>query len=160
MLVSTEEQLGKLSEMFFSEEDVVRTAVMTALAELGSNPHYLDESLSASPCHAVLRLGALESETARTTLEELGLEADGEVMMELLQMCKRDPPLGPALQELVAKAVSAVLTELEDVDQTSEALDTLMQYFREDSGSRVPVAKCMDLMFGANLVDEDIYLQQ
>ncbi|CAK0824374.1 unnamed protein product [Prorocentrum cordatum] len=63
-VVSTEDlQLARLAEMFFSDEEVVRQAVVVALADTQKNSLVEEGSLDPVAVHAVLRLGALDEKS-------------------------------------------------------------------------------------------------
>ncbi|CAE8597071.1 unnamed protein product [Polarella glacialis] len=153
-LVATDDQLARLADMFFSDEELVRGAVIAALAELPKNAQIEDGSLDANAARAVLRLGALDpksAETAKATLEALELDADEVLLMELIDFASKKAGLDKPVQELVAKAISEVLSEMEEPDMSLTALDLLTQLFREESGSRITVARCLERIYAANL---------
>lgn len=157
-LVATEDQLQCLADMFFAEEELVRGAVIAALAESKNNTLIADGTLDPSPMRAVLRLGTLESgteEAAKTTLEELELEADEVLLMELIEFASTKPNLCEAVQLLIAKSVAEVLGELADPKMSMTALDLLTQRFREDANSRIAVARCLERVMAAGLEGEE-----
>eukprot|EP00931_Biecheleriopsis_adriatica_P116933 TRINITY_DN9250_c0_g1_i1.p1 TRINITY_DN9250_c0_g1~~TRINITY_DN9250_c0_g1_i1.p1 ORF type:complete len:2761 (+),score=816.01 TRINITY_DN9250_c0_g1_i1:930-8285(+) len=157
-LVSNDEQLARLADMFFSDEDMMRNTVIAALAELPSNEHVADGTVDPTAARAVLRLGALDPKTeevAKKTIEDLELDADELLLMELIEFAREKASLDKDVQELIAKAVAEVLTELADTERTTEALDLLTQIFREESGARTTVARCLEKIYHANLEDEE-----
>eukprot|EP00930_Biecheleria_cincta_P034269 TRINITY_DN23698_c0_g1_i1.p1 TRINITY_DN23698_c0_g1~~TRINITY_DN23698_c0_g1_i1.p1 ORF type:complete len:2738 (+),score=614.06 TRINITY_DN23698_c0_g1_i1:451-8214(+) len=157
-LVSTDDQLARLADMFFSDEELVREAVINALAELHKNPHVADGSVDACAARAVLRLGALDEKSeaaAQQALEDLELESDEVLLMELIDFASKKASLDKSIQMLIAKAVANVLTELADPDMTTSALDLLTQLFREEAGSRTVVARCLEKVYAANLEGEE-----
>eukprot|EP00927_Polykrikos_kofoidii_P038654 TRINITY_DN33056_c0_g1_i1.p1 TRINITY_DN33056_c0_g1~~TRINITY_DN33056_c0_g1_i1.p1 ORF type:complete len:2747 (+),score=558.46 TRINITY_DN33056_c0_g1_i1:885-8243(+) len=158
--ISTEEQLEQLANMFFNEESMVRGAVIAALHEVQHNELVMDGSLDASSVRAVLRLGALDAATkdiSNGALEALGFDVDEGLCMELIDYAQHKvPSLDVTLQELVAKAVAAVLEELDDDSTTHAAMDRLMQLFREDAPSRLSVARCLSCVFASCLSSEEV----
>lgn len=158
-LIATEDQLARLAQMFFAENEVVRSAVVAAVAAVQHNANVEEGTLSTAPAHAVLLLGALEpaSETvASEALELLELFPDEKVLMELVDYAANKPPLDSAIQELVAKALAQALQEMEDSGLTSQALDKLSQVFREDGEARMAVARCFEKVYGGGcLVEEE-----
>jgi len=157
-LITTEDQLTRLADMFFADDDVVRSAVIAALAEIQKNECILDGSLDPSAARTVLRLGILEPSTetiAQEALEALDLEADEVLVMELIDFAQKKSNVNSHVQGLIAKAVAQALDELrEDPAMADTALDLLTQLFREDAASRVTVAKCLECMFASNLDGE------
>lgn len=157
-LISSEALLSRLAELYFAEDDVVRSVVVTAVAEVQHNPFMLDGAFEPNAANAVLRMGTLEScnePLASEALEALGLEPNQEVVMELVNCAARKPPLGDSLRDLVAKAVAQVLTDVQDPEMSQLALDTLMQIFREDADARLAVARCLEKVHAGCLQDED-----
>lgn len=161
-LVSTESQLARLADMFFAEDEIVRSAVVAALAEIRHNEYIIDGRLDAHAARAVLRLGALDTacaEVAKETLEELGLEADEALLMELIEYASQKTNLSKEVQTLVAKAIAEVLTEMADATMSLSALDLLTQRFREDAASRLTVARCLERVFASSLEGEDVVIK-
>lgn len=161
-IISTPDQLTKLSNLFFCEDENVRSTVIAALAEVKENIYYLEDKLDPLAARPVLRLGALDgdrSEVAKEALEALDFEADKELLMEIIDFSNRKPVPDPEIQKLIAKAVAEVLEELDDPEQSSSALDALTQAFREGSGSRITVARCLESVFATNLDGEEQVLK-
>ena len=140
----------------------MRSTVIAALAEVKENIYYLEDKLDPLAARPVLRLGALDgdrSEVAKEALEALDFEADKELLMEIIDFSNRKPVPDPEIQKLIAKAVAEVLEELDDPEQSSSALDALTQAFREGSGSRITVARCLESVFATNLDGEEQVLK-
>lgn len=157
-LVSTDEQLARLADMFFSDEDLVRQAVIAALAELPKNESLKAGHLDANAARAVLRLGALDeksSEMAKKTIEDLEFDVDEVLLLELIDFGSKKAGLDKTMQELIANTIAEVLTDLDQEDVTQTALDILTQLFREDAASRVTVARCLEKIYATNLSGKD-----
>ncbi|CAE7661943.1 ILA [Symbiodinium sp. CCMP2592] len=157
-MVASTETLGKLAQMFFSDEELMRESVITALGVLPENLHVQEGDVDADAARAVLRLGALDkdcAETAKKTLDELQLEADEVLMMELIDFAREQGSVGRDIQELIAKALAEVLQELDDPKFTDTALDLLMQLFREQAAPRITIARCLERMYATNLQGVD-----
>ncbi|CAK9009849.1 unnamed protein product, partial [Durusdinium trenchii] len=115
-----------------------------------------DGTVDADAARAVLRLGALDAsaEVAKKALEDLQLDVDEVLLMELVDYASKRGTL-PEVQDLVAKALAEVLTELDDPKNAQTALELLTQLFREESTSRITVAKCLERIYATNLKDEE-----
>eukprot|EP00913_Durusdinium_trenchii_P023192 g21771.t1 len=93
-------------------------------------------------------------EVAKKALEDLQLDVDEVLLMELVDYASKRGTL-PEVQDLVAKALAEVLTELDDPKNAQTALELLTQLFREESTSRITVAKCLERIYATNLKDEE-----
>lgn len=82
------------------------------------------------------------------------LVASQVLLMELIDYASKRS-LVPAVQELVAKTLAQVLSELEDAKNTDTALELLQQLFREESGCRITVARCLERIYATNLYNEE-----
>eukprot|EP00928_Gymnodinium_smaydae_P040622 TRINITY_DN27536_c0_g1_i1.p1 TRINITY_DN27536_c0_g1~~TRINITY_DN27536_c0_g1_i1.p1 ORF type:complete len:2758 (+),score=657.28 TRINITY_DN27536_c0_g1_i1:496-8274(+) len=158
-LINKEEHIAQVADMFFAEESAVRTIVIATLAHLQHNHEVETEALDTRPAWAALRLGALDeagiAEVAQEAMEILGVESDDTLLSELVGFTRQKPDLNKDLQELVAKAVSQVMQDMQDPDITDKTLDVLMQQFREDAVSRIAVARCFEKIFGSCLDGEE-----
>jgi len=155
-MISSTDQLVRLADLFFSNEDLMRTSVISALGALPDNLHLQEGTVDADAARAVLRLGALDAsaEVAKKALEDLELDVDEVLLMELIDYASKRGTVS-AVQDLVAKALAEVLTELEDAKNTDTALELLTQLFREEASSRVTVAKCLERIYASNLYGEE-----
>ncbi|CAJ1403962.1 unnamed protein product [Effrenium voratum] len=155
-MISSTEQLAKLAEMFFSDEDLMRSTVISALAALVENQYVQEETVDIDAARPVLRLGALDAsaDVAKQAIEDLELGVDEVLMMELIDFATNKGSVR-AVQELIAKALAEVLTELDDPQHTQTALDLLTQQFREGPESRLTVARCLERIYATNLQGEE-----
>lgn len=155
-MISSTDQLVRLADLFFSNEDLMRSSVISALAALPENINLQEGAVDADAARAVLRLGALDAsaEVAKKAIEDLELDVDEVLLMELIDYASKRGTV-PAVQDLVAKALAEVLTELDDPKNTDTALELLTQLFREEAASRITVARCLERIYATNLYGEE-----
>ncbi|CAK9099082.1 Protein ILITYHIA [Durusdinium trenchii] len=129
---------------------------LSGMRQVCADRDHGDGTVDADAARAVLRLGALDAsaEVAKKALEDLQLDVDEVLLMELVDYASKRGTL-PEVQDLVAKALAEVLTELDDPKNAQTALELLTQLFREESTSRITVAKCLERIYATNLKDEE-----